>query len=105
MRVRTPQGIGTVIEHNKLASDYLVSLDDGPHAVRCDVADAVELPPPNLPPLNVPVGTRARNVQSAVVGTVLGYYDRIGGGKLVYIVADGNTCPVWRDPTLWERVE
>jgi hypothetical protein len=103
MRVRTPHGIGSVIGFNQFSRECHVRLDEGRYDVQCDPSEITELPIPDRPPLDAPVGARARNVQSGVVGTVLAYGPSIKGALLVYIRVDGNV-PMWCDPVLWEVV-
>lgn len=104
MRVRTPHGIGSVIGYNQFSKQCHVRLDAGRQDVQCAPSEITELPIPDRPPLDAPVGTRARNVQSGVVGTVLEYAASAGGAKLVYIQVEG-AVPTWCDPVLWERAE
>lgn len=104
MRVRTPHGIGSVIGYNQFSRLSLVRLDVGGSDQWCAPADLVELEDPNLPPLRVPRGARARNVQSGALGTVVEYAPSAGGVALVYIQVDGGSC-TWCDPCLWEGVD
>lgn len=103
MRVRSPHGVGSVIGYNQFSKLCLVRLDAGGCDQWCSPSDVVELQDPKLPPLRVPPGARARNVQSGVLGTVVQYGPSMNGAALVYIKVDFGSC-TWCDPGLWEAV-